>query len=41
VERPVVRKGCKGEMAMYQSDEEEPWDGSEIIILFQEVVSFL
>jgi hypothetical protein len=40
-ERPVVKKGCKGDMATCQSKEEEPWDGSEIIILFQEVVSFL
>ena len=41
VERSVVRKGCKGKMATCQSKEEEPWDGSETIILFQEVVSFL
>lgn len=40
VERPVVRKACKGELATCQSEEEEPWDGSEIIILFQEVISF-
>lgn len=38
VERPVVRKACKGEMATCQSKEEEPWDESEIIILFQEVI---
>jgi hypothetical protein len=41
VERPVVRKGCKGKMVTYQSKEEEPWDGSEILIFFQDVVSFL
>jgi hypothetical protein len=40
-ERSVVKKGCKGDMATCRSKEEEPWDGSEIIILFQEVVSYL
>ena len=39
--RPVVRQGCEGETAPCQSQEEERWDGSDLTILFQEVVSFL
>ena len=40
--RPVVRQGCKGEMEMCQSkEEEEPWDSSDVCIWFQELVSFL
>jgi len=39
--RPAVRQGYKGETVPYQSEEEEPWDGSDLTIFFQEVVSFL
>jgi hypothetical protein len=38
--RPVVRQVCKGEMTPYQ-EEEEPWDGSDLTIVFQEADSFL
>ena len=39
--RPAVRQVYKGETAPYRSKEEDPWDGSDVTILFQEVVSFL
>lgn len=39
--RPIIRQGCKGETARCQSMEEEPRDGSDQTILFQEVLSFL
>jgi len=39
--RPAVRQGYKGETARCQSEEEEPWDGSDLTVLFQEVVSLL
>ena len=39
--RPIVRWGYKGEMASCQSEEGEPWDGSDLIIVFQETVSCL
>ena len=38
--RPVVR-WYKGEMAVCQSEEGEPWDGIHLTIVFQEAVSFL
>ena len=38
--RPAVRQVYKGETAPYRSKEEDPWDGSDVTILFQEVVSF-
>ena len=31
--RPVVRQGCKGEMAPCQSEERDSWDGSDLIRL--------
>lgn len=33
--RPVVRRGCKGETALCRSKKGEPWDGSELTIVFQ------
>jgi hypothetical protein len=39
--RPAVRQGYGGETVLCQSKEEKPWDGSDLTILFQEVVSFL
>jgi hypothetical protein len=39
--RPVVRQGCKGETDPCRSEEGESWDGSDVIIVFQEAVSFL
>lgn len=40
--RPVVRQGCKREMVPCRNEEdEEPWDGSDLSIWFQEVVTFL
>ena len=39
--RSVVRLVCKGEMAPSRKEEEEPWDGSDLTIVFQEAVSFL
>ena len=39
--RPAVTQGYKGETAPCQDEEEEPWDGSDLTILFHEVVSFL
>ena len=38
--RAVVRQGCKGETTLRRSEEEEPWDGSDLTIVLQEVVSF-
>jgi len=38
---PVVRKVCNGEMALCQSEETEPWNDSDPIIVLQEAVSFL
>jgi hypothetical protein len=38
---PAVRQGYKGETAWCQSKEEETWDGSDLTVLFQEVVSVL
>lgn len=39
--RPAVRQGYKGETAPCRIEEEEPWDGSDLSILLQEVISFL
>jgi len=39
--RPVVREVYKGEMTPYQKQQEEPWDGSDLTIVFQEANSFL
>jgi len=39
--KAVVRQGCKEETALRQSEEEEPWDGSDLTTVFQEAVSFL
>jgi len=39
--RPVVRQGCKGKTVLCKSKEEQPWNGSDLSIWFQEVVSFL
>jgi len=36
--RPVV---CEGEVALCQSEEMEPWGGSDQTIMFQEAVTFL
>ena len=38
--RPVVRQICKGETVRYQSEEEEPWYGSDQTIAFQEAIFF-
>jgi len=35
--RPAVGQVYKGGTAPCQSEEEEPWDGSDLTILFQEV----
>ena len=37
--RPIVRQGCNGEMVPCQSEEEEPREGSDLSIWFQEVVT--
>jgi len=37
--RPVIRKGCWEEKAPCRSEEEEPWDGSGLTVVFQEAVS--
>ena len=39
--RLVVRQVCNGEMVLCQEEEEEPWDGSDPTIVFQDAVSFL
>jgi len=39
--RPVVRQVCNREMATCQEEEEEPQDGSDPTIVFQDDVSFL
>jgi len=33
--RPIVRRGCKGETALCWSKEDEPWDGSDLTVVFQ------
>jgi hypothetical protein len=38
--RPAVRQRYKGETAPYRSQEEEPWDGSDLTVLLQEVSPF-
>ena len=38
--KPVVRQECKGETATCESEEQEPWDGSDLTILFQEAASY-
>ena len=37
----VVRQGCERETTLYQSNEEEQWDGSDLTVVFQEAVAFL
>ena len=39
--KPVARQVCMGETALCWSEEEEPWDGSELTTVFQEAASFL
>jgi len=39
-QRPVVRQECKGETAMCESEEQEPRDGSDLTILFQEAAAY-
>jgi hypothetical protein len=35
------RQICKEETVWCQSEEEEPWDGSDLTVVFQEAVSYL
>jgi hypothetical protein len=35
------RQICKEETVWCQSEEEEPWDGSDLTVVFQEAVSSL
>ena len=39
--RPVVRQVRTGETAPCRSEEKEPWDDSDLTIVFQVAVSFL
>ena len=39
--RPVVRQVRTGETASCRSEAEEPWDGSDLTIVFQVAASFL
>ena len=39
--KPVVRQGCERQTTLCRSEEEEPWDGSDLTSVFQEAVFFL